>query len=130
VRNHQLIVVGFLISIMNLSLGGITSAFFLLIEARFGASTLQNYDGIIRNKFLGSGLGLVWRFVLALMMLLPLALSVAYKNFTDGASAARIDAVSYVGRNQSQYGIFPLPGLQNFGSASGISLFSTQPCHL
>ncbi|KAF4630207.1 hypothetical protein G7Y89_g7940 [Cudoniella acicularis] len=123
VRNYQLIVVGLLISIMNLSFGSIAPTLFLLIEARVGVSTLQNYDGIIRNTFLSPGLGFVWRFVLGLMMILPLGLSAAYKSFSGGESAMKIDAVSYVGSNQSYYGIFPPPGLQNFGSASGISLF-------
>lgn len=58
-RNDHLIVVGFLLSIMNLSLNSVVPTLFLLLEARFGPSTLQNYDGITRNQILGSRLSLV-----------------------------------------------------------------------
>ena len=40
VRNYQLIVLGFLLSIMNLCLAEVTPALLLLLEARFGPSTL------------------------------------------------------------------------------------------
>ena len=108
--NYQLILSGFLLSVMNLCLGSVTPTLFLLIEARFGSSTLQKYDGILRNQLFSSGLGLIWRLVLGLMMALPLALSAAYKGFIGGESVMKVNATSYVG-NASYYGIFaPLDG--------------------
>ncbi|KAL8762828.1 MAG: hypothetical protein Q9194_007477 [Teloschistes cf. exilis] len=44
VNNRQIIVLGFLLSIMNLCLGSVTPTLFLHLEAHFGPSTLQNYN--------------------------------------------------------------------------------------
>ena len=123
VGNHQLVILGFLLSIMNLCLGSVAPTLFLLVEVRFGPSTLQNYDGILRNKPLGSQLSMVWRFILALMLALPLALSAAYKSFTGGESAMNVNATMYV-TDASHYGMFAPPGLQSLGEKTGISLFS------
>lgn len=122
VKNYQLIVVGFLLSIMNLSLGSVAPTLFLLLEARFGPSTLQNYDGIIRNQLLSSRLSLVWRLILGLMLALPIGLSAAYKNFPGGESAMKVNATTYIG-NASYYGMFAPPGLQSLGEKTGVSLF-------
>ena len=122
-ESRQLIVVGFLLGIMNLCLSSVTSNLFLLLEARFGPSTLHNYDGILRNHFLSSRLSLVWRIVLGLMTALPLALSAGYKNFLGGKSATQVDATTYIG-NASYYGMFAPPGLQSLGQKTGISLFA------
>ncbi|KAI0192030.1 hypothetical protein EV127DRAFT_492162 [Xylaria flabelliformis] len=45
----QLIVVGFLLSIMNICLSTVVPMLFLLLEARFGQYKIQNYDSILRN---------------------------------------------------------------------------------
>ena len=123
VKNYQLIVTGFLISVMNLwCLASVAPTFFLLLEAKFGPSTLQNYDGILRNQFLSSKLSLLWRLVLGLGLALPLGLSAAYKSFTGGVSAMQVNATAYIG-NTSYYGMFAPPGLQSLGEKTGISLF-------
>ena len=122
VKNYQLIVIGVLISLMNMCLGSVAPTFFLLLEARFGSSTLQNYDGILRNQFLSPKLSLLWRLVLGLGMALPLGLSVAYKSFIGGESAMQVNATAYIG-NASYYGMFAPPGLQSLGEKTGISLF-------
>ena len=125
VKNHQLIVVGFLLSIMNLCLASVATNLFLLLEARFGSSTLHNYDGILRNEIFSSKLSLVWRFVLSAILALPLGLSVAYKIFTGGESAMKVKATTYThGVSCSHYGLFGPPGLQSFGGRTGVSLFS------
>lgn len=121
VGNRQLIVVGFLLSIMNLCLGSVVPTLFLLLEATFGPSTIQNYDGILRNQPLTSKLSLAWRMALGLMWALPLGLSAAYKNFSGGESTIMVDAMTYIG-NESYYGMFAPPGLQLLGD-TGISLF-------
>ena len=122
-KNYQLIVVGFLLSIMNLCLDITAPSLFLHVEARYGPSTLQNYDGILRNNILGSRLHVLWRLVLGLMTILPLGLSVAYKTFTGGYSALPVNPADYIG-NTSYYGMFAPPGLQSLGEQTGISLFS------
>ncbi|KAL8953586.1 MAG: hypothetical protein Q9222_000581 [Ikaeria aurantiellina] len=122
-KNHQLIVIGFLLGVMNLCLGSTAPILFLQVEARYGSSTLQNYDGILCNRILGSRLDAVWRLVLGLMTILPLGLSIAYKTFTGGQSTLAINTADYIG-NTSYYGMFAPPGLQSLGEQTGISLFS------
>ena len=122
VGNRQLIVLGFLLSIMNLCLGSVAPTLFLLLEAKFGPSTIQNYDGILRNRPLSSRLSLTWRMTLGLMLALPIGLSVAYKTFLGGESVMMVDAMSYTG-NESYYGMSVPPGLQSLGEKIGIWLF-------
>lgn len=124
VGNDQLIVVGFLMSIMSLCLNTVAPNLFLLLEAKFGSSTVQNYDGIIRNKPLASRLSFTWRLVIVSMLALPVGLSVAYKKFAGGSSALKIDSTSYIS-NTTYYGIFVPPGLAatSNGQGVGISLF-------
>ncbi|KAL8806100.1 MAG: hypothetical protein Q9200_005167 [Gallowayella weberi] len=122
-KNYQLIVVGFLLSIMNLCLGSTAPSLFLQVEARYGSSTLQNYDGILCNRVLGSRLDALWRLILGLMTILPLGLSVAYKTFNGGHSTLAVNPADYIG-NTSYYGMFAPPGLQSLGEQTGISLFS------
>lgn len=129
VANNQLIVVGFLLSIMNLCLGSVTSTFCLLIEARFGCSTLQNYDGILRNKPMAPRLSLRWRVVLTFFLILPIALSVAYKTFKGGQSAKRVGSMEYVSI-PTNYGMMAAPGLMYaWTRPTGVPQFfnATQP---
>lgn len=122
-KNYQLIAVGFLLSTMNLCLASTAPSLFLQLEARYGSSTLQNYDGILCNRILGSRLDALWRLILGLMTILPLGLGVAYKTFTGGYSALTVNAADYIG-NTSYYGMFAPPGLQSLGEQTGVSLFS------
>ncbi|KAI3543046.1 hypothetical protein CABS02_10170 [Colletotrichum abscissum] len=118
VGNNQLIVVGFLLSITSLCLGSVAPILFILIEARFGKSTIQNYDGLLRNKPTASRLGMSWRVALILMLALPIALSVAYKTFTGGESQMEIDSFDYIS-NKTYYGMFQPPGILSFNGVSG-----------
>ncbi|KUJ16730.1 uncharacterized protein LY89DRAFT_669192 [Mollisia scopiformis] len=120
---NQLVVLGFLLSIMNLCLGSVAPTLFLLLEAKFGSSTLQNYDGILRNQVLASKLGKVWRLVLGTMLALPIFLSVAYKRFGGGESSKVFNPTAYTG-NTSYYGMFAPPGLQFLGERTGIMFFA------
>lgn len=121
-QNYQLVALGFLVSVMNLCLKSVTPTLFLLLEARFGSSILQNYDGLLRNQLFKPRLSFSWRVVLVLMLAIPLGLSAAYKRFLGGESGLHIHAPAYTG-NRSYYGIFSAPGLQSFGLQSGISPF-------
>ena len=122
--NRQLIVLGFLLGIMNLCLASVTPTAFLLLEARFGPSTLQNYEGLLRNQVLSARLSFFWRLLLALMLALPLALSVAYKTFTGGESRLRVKASHYDHSYASYYGIFAPSGLEALGEGKGIASFT------
>lgn len=124
VGNNQLIVVGFLISIMSLCLNSVAPNLFLLFEAKFGNSTIQNYDGILRNKPLASRLSVIWRLVIVFMLALPIGLSVAYKKFAGGHSALIIDSTAYIS-NITYYGMLVPPGLASTsgGQGQGISIF-------
>ena len=122
-NNYQLIALGFLLGIMNLCLGSVTPLLFLHLEARFGSSTLQNYNGILLNQVFTSRLSLVWRLMIGLSLALPLALSVAYKSFAGGESAMMVNATESIGE-VTHYGMFAPPGLQLLGQKTGISLFA------
>lgn len=130
-NNNQLILLGFVLSIMNICLGRVAPALFLHIEARFGASTVQNYDGLLRNNVTAARLSHHWRAVLVFLMALPIGLSAAYKQFTGGASTRWfVDPVGLTGTNStSYYGMFAPPGLQLLGEHTGVSMFfnATQP---
>lgn len=119
-QNDQLIIVGFLISIMNMCLTSVAPTLFILLENRFGSSTIQNYDAILRNMPLASGLSIPWRGVLSLMIALPIGLSVLYKTFIGGYSVIELKASDYIS-NDTYYGMFLLPG--QAGVPSGNSLF-------
>ncbi|KAK1656012.1 hypothetical protein BDP81DRAFT_444631 [Colletotrichum phormii] len=103
---------------MSLCLGSITPTLFMLIEARYGESTVQNYDALLRNKPTASRLGISWRVTLSLMLALPIALSVAYKTFTGGESKMKINSFDYIS-NKTYYGMFQPPGILSFHGASG-----------
>ncbi|KAI1132886.1 hypothetical protein F5Y10DRAFT_274578 [Nemania abortiva] len=123
VGNNQLIVIGFLLSIMNLCLASVTPTLFTLLEAKLGPSTLQNYDGIVRNSPLATGLSLMWRAVLVLMLALPILLSVAYKAFLGGESTIQINSADYIS-NTSFYGLWRTPGMETDSFNIGTTLFT------
>ncbi|KAI0552559.1 hypothetical protein F4679DRAFT_534560 [Xylaria curta] len=123
VANNQLIVIGFLLSIMNLCLASVTPTLFALLEARLGPSTLQNYDGILRNSPIASGLSLTWRGVLAFMLALPILLSIAYKAFIGGESSINIHSTDYF-PNTTFYGFWRPPGMQADVFSIGPTLFT------
>jgi hypothetical protein len=86
----QIVVVGFLLAIMNLCMHTVLPYSFLLFEARFGQSRLQNFEAIITGKILSPSTTLGLRLVLLLLTALPLGLSVAYKRFLGGTSRAEV----------------------------------------
>ncbi|KAI9830064.1 MAG: hypothetical protein M1819_005894 [Sarea resinae] len=104
----QLVLIGFLLSVMNLLLKKLTPTLLLSIEARWGNSTLQNYDAILRNALFETHTALVWRLTILLFVLLPLGLSVGYKRFTGGISSANI-----TNRFSGRYGLTAPPGGSN-----------------
>ena len=49
---RQFQILGLLLSAMNLCFSSLAPKIFVLVEARFGHSYLQNYDAILRNSFM------------------------------------------------------------------------------
>ena len=87
---YQLVVVGFLLSVMNLCMGRVLPNFFLILEFRWDTSCLQNYDAILRNSLTLPQTSDIWRVILFIVFALPLGLSAAYKRFTSGHTTVHI----------------------------------------
>ena len=113
----QIIVIGFLLSIMNLCLMRVSPALFTMMEARFGYSTLQNYEAILRNQpFSAEAVSFIWRTIMLFLIVLPLGLSAGYKRYTGGTARAMIPKDEIP---SNMYGTAALPGLNGLGSAVG-----------
>jgi len=126
-EKYQLVVVGFLLSIMNLCMMTILPTLFLRCEALFGQSTMQNYEAIMRNMPLASKAGRRWRAVLTLSIALPVGLSVVYKLFKNGHAMISIGPAD--NRYNGNFGLFAPPGLLPLGYDTGTILMYniTQP---
>ena len=105
--NGQIIIIGFLLSIMNLIMKRTASRLFLIIEFRWGGSRLQNYDAILRNAVSLSETGFFWRLTLFFFTFLPLILGIGYKRFTGGHSSTVI--TPNISSSLRRYGIAPPP---------------------
>lgn len=86
----QIVVIGFLLGVMNLCTSTVVPQTLLLLERRFGRSSLQNYEALLQSRPLSPGTSPVWRLTLAFFVALPLGLSVVYKRFLGGTSSASI----------------------------------------
>ena len=106
--SNQIVAIGFLLGVMNQCLQRILPSLFLLIEARYGQSCLQNYEGILRWSPFAPKFNWLWRMLLVLLLLLPLGLGVVYKNF-EGGIALKTLGTSY---NASYVPTGP-PGMQD-----------------
>ncbi|KAL8721601.1 MAG: hypothetical protein Q9225_001765 [Loekoesia sp. 1 TL-2023] len=115
-QTNQLVVLGLALAIMAFCTQRQVRKLTLLYEARFGASTLQNFDAVLRNDYFASAITWQPRLVIWLLLLLPLGLSAAYKTFSGGST----DLVIY-GPN-ADFGATAAPGYQLIGD--GLSLLS------
>jgi hypothetical protein len=113
---YQFVIIGLMMSIMNICLAYSLPFAFLLVEARYGHSTLQNYQAILQNSFFGSHISLVWRLALSFFTIVPLGLSIAYKLFTGGSSTWPIQHIGV------EYGMYAPAGLEKVGVSTGFSL--------
>lgn len=86
----QIVAVGFLLGVMNLCTSTVVPHALLLLEARFGRSSLRNYEALLQSQLWSPGASPMWRLILSLLVALPLGLSVAYKRFLGGNSSASI----------------------------------------
>ncbi|RMZ83253.1 hypothetical protein DV738_g1219, partial [Chaetothyriales sp. CBS 135597] len=101
---YQLVIIGFLLSVMNLCNRRLAKTFFFASEVRWGSMALQNIDAILQQSMLVSRSSLLWRTAIFVLTALPIALSVAYKTFTGGHAGHVIHEYSAV-----QYGAFNKP---------------------
>ena len=124
-QKYQLIIVGLMLSLMDLCTSKLTTIVFLQLETRW-ASLLQNYDSIIKRSVLGSLLykrraSQRWTLLLASSLAFPLLLSVSYKTFVGG----KITTVLHT--NGGDYGLTGPGGLANFSAGSSLMINATIP---
>lgn len=100
---RQIIIIGLMISIMTKCMQRLSRMSLILIEARWGHSELQNYDAILRSSAIANDTRLLWRVVLFIFLVLPMGLSVIYKQFLGGQSTISIRPRM----NGNMYGLFP-----------------------
>ena len=120
---RQLQIIGFLLSVMNQCSLIVTPKFFLTVEARFGRSTLQNYDAILRKAVFLSKTYFPWRLLLFAQIAFPIVLSFLYKEFQQGISIHSGEGSSFLNGSEPYYGMTGPSGLSQAKSAViGISL--------
>ena len=86
----QIVVIGVILGIQNLCLQRVMPSSFVLLEARLGKSVIQNYDAILRNQYIGRHIHPAWRAGLFVLSILPIALSIAYKQYLGGTGSGPI----------------------------------------
>lgn len=124
-QKYQLIIVGLMLSVMDLCTSKISTVVFLQFETRW-ASLLQNYDVIVKKSVLGSALNgrrgnQRWTLLLSVSLALPLALSVGYKAFIGGRVTFEVEG------SKGIYGLTGPPGLGNFTSGYALMVNATIP---
>ena len=85
-QKNQLILIGLLISLMAACTRKQTQLFLITFETRFGASTLQNYDSILRYSVLDANVSIPLKAAIVCISALPLGLSASYKQFVNGVT--------------------------------------------
>lgn len=106
---RQLQFIGFLLSLMTQLLSTLTPKFFVLVEATYGRSYLQNYDAILRRSFMLSNAHFFWRGILIVTLIGPMLLGAYYKEFNDGVTQKPILWSEY---NYSYFGLTAPAGIQ------------------
>lgn len=114
-QKNQLIVIGFLLSLMSACLQRQAQLLLITLEARFGASTLQNYDSILRSSMLDANVGVLVKASLMVLFALPLALSASYKQFVSGNTSI------YLKPRMLDFGPVGPPGLVNGAMAMTVN---------
>ena len=102
---HQLQLIGLMLSIMNQCLNILAPKLWIMVEAWRSKPKLQNLDAILRNSVMISNAHVAWRALLLIFIILPIALSLTYKAFIGGNSTHSF------GNHTSWYGLTAAPGL-------------------
>ena len=108
-QTYQLIVIGFLLSIMAICTQRQLLQLSLLYEVYLGHPSVKNIDALLKNNPWSPEMGLRPRLSLLLMVILPLALSASYKTFSGGGSSLQTAS------NPSFFGLVDAPGYQKVG---------------
>nr|RBQ94664.1 hypothetical protein FVER53263_07696 [Fusarium verticillioides] len=124
-QKYQLIVVGLMLSLMDLCTAKLSTIVFLQLETRW-ASLLQNYDSIIKKSILSSLLNgrrgsQRWTLLISAFLAFPLLLSVGYKSFVGGRVTTEVNA------SGGQYGLTGPIGFANFASGASLMVNATIP---
>ena len=113
-QTNQLIIIGFLLTIMGLCSRRELELLAIAYEIYAGRSTLQDLDALLRNDFMARNVSNRARAAIVFYPLLALALSASYKSFSNGTSTETLKSIS------GFFGLTASPGNQRIGS--GISL--------
>ncbi|KAF8850440.1 hypothetical protein BDZ45DRAFT_194104 [Acephala macrosclerotiorum] len=114
-QKDQLIIIGFLLSLMGFCASKQIQLVLIALEVRTGHSTLQNLEAILSSNLFSQGTQLRYKVALSLLLATPLALSVGYKSFVGGSSSTKKFLIS------GRCGWTGPPGTQDLGF--GLSLF-------
>ena len=102
---YQLQLIGLLLSIMNLCLSTLRPKLCFMVESLRSKPRLQNFNAILQNSIIVLHAHTAWRALLLTLIVLPIALSLAYKEFIGGSSTREF-------RNHTNlYGLTAAPGL-------------------
>ena len=90
-QKNQLILLGLLLSLMAACTQKQAQLLLIALETKFGTSTLQNYDSILRYSMVDSDVNLPLKAAIAFSFVLPLVLSASYKQFVSGTTILPMD---------------------------------------
>ena len=113
---RQFQIIGVLLNGMNQCFLTLAPKVFVLFEARYGPSCLQNYDAILRNSYSGAHTNIFWRGILITVVIIPVSLGIAYKEFDHGVGSNTNPESA-----RNTYGLTAPAGLQE-SSAGGIGV--------
>ena len=116
----QLQVLGVLLAIMNKCFTSISPKFFFVNECRWGRSTLQNYDAILRNSIFVSYTSISWRLTILICAFFPILLGYAYKDKIFTGDASTISILNPANQTPHFFGLAGPPGVENKW-ATGVS---------
>ena len=91
-QKNQLVLLGLVLSLMSACTQKQTQLLLITLEARFGASTLQDYDSILRYSILDRNVNWVLKAAIGFLLALPLGLSASYKQFVGGTTTIALNA--------------------------------------
>lgn len=92
--NNQLILAGISVAAMNLCLNHLAPDLFLMLEVRFGRSSLQNVEGLMRKSLTRNRVDLSWRIVLLICFFLHLGWTRRTRRATSGRASVPFSSTS------------------------------------
>ena len=120
-QKYQLVVLGFLLSIMASCSARQIQKLSLVYEARRGRSTLQNFDALLRSDYFSTAASIGPRSILLFVFCLPLGLSVAYKQFLGGSTSLNVPS------SDATFGFTAAPGYQLIGNGQSLLVVTYLP---